>query len=163
MELSPSWEAASCAATHPYVPPLYSASIACRTLRPVSHIPVLTGRFDFTFTLPGWCRTFNQSFLVSLRDRRRIIAMCLLYRRYQKYKKNLIHWVHPINEKGKKLVCLHTISKSENRWKKGFNHFRMSISSFNDLHERLKDNLQRQNNKMRNCIQPVQMLAIALS
>jgi hypothetical protein len=26
---------------------------SARTLTPVSHIPVLTGRFDFTFTLPG--------------------------------------------------------------------------------------------------------------
>jgi hypothetical protein len=43
-----------------------------------------------------------------------------------------------------------------------FNSFRMSISTFDELHERLKDNLQRQNTKMRNCIQPVQMLAIAI-
>jgi hypothetical protein len=39
----------------------------------------------------------------------------------------------------------------------------MSISPFDDLHERLKDNPQRQNTEMRNYIQPVQMLAITLS
>jgi hypothetical protein len=46
--------------------------------------------------------------------------------------------------------------------KRFFNYFHMSISTSDDLHERLKDNLQRQNTKKRNCIQPVQMYTIVL-
>jgi hypothetical protein len=30
------------------------------------------------------------------------------------------------------------------------------------MHRRLKDSLQRRNSKMRNCIQPVEMLAVAV-
>ena len=45
---------------------------------------------------------------------------------------------------------------------KFFNYFRMSVASLDELHERIKDVLQRQNTKMRNCIQPVEMLAVTL-
>ncbi|CAL1300127.1 unnamed protein product [Larinioides sclopetarius] len=45
---------------------------------------------------------------------------------------------------------------------KFFNFFRMSIPSFDELHGRLKDTIQRKNTKMRNCIQPLEMLAITL-
>jgi hypothetical protein len=31
------------------------------------------------------------------------------------------------------------------------------------MHRRLKESLQRRNSKMRNCIQPVEMLAVAVS
>jgi hypothetical protein len=41
-------------------------------------------------------------------------------------------------------------------------YFRMSVSSFDDLHRRLKESLQCRNSKMRNCIQPVEMLAVAV-
>ena len=42
------------------------------------------------------------------------------------------------------------------------NYFRMSVSSFDEMHRRLKESLQRRNNKMRNCIQPVEVLAVAI-
>nr|CAH7764970.1 unnamed protein product [Callosobruchus chinensis] len=35
---------------------------------------------------------------------------------------------------------------------KFFNYFRMSITSFDELHGRIKDNIQRRNTKIRNCI-----------
>jgi len=38
----------------------------------------------------------------------------------------------------------------------------MSVSSFDEKHRRLKDCLLRRNSKMRNCIQPVGMLAVAI-
>jgi hypothetical protein len=42
------------------------------------------------------------------------------------------------------------------------NYFRMSVSSFDSLHRRLKESLQRRNSKMRNCIKPAEMLAVAI-
>ena len=38
----------------------------------------------------------------------------------------------------------------------------MLVSSFDELYRRLEDSLQRRNIKMRNCIQPVEMLAVAI-
>ncbi|XP_068082561.1 uncharacterized protein [Anabrus simplex] len=96
-------------------------------------------------------------------DHSRIIAMWLLYRRYRKNKRNRIHWVHPINEKREESGLFYTLFEDLRKdGKKFFNYFRMSISTFDDLHQRLKYNLRRQNTKMRNCIQPEQMLAIAI-
>jgi hypothetical protein len=43
-----------------------------------------------------------------------------------------------------------------------FNYFRMSVSSFDEMHRRLRESLQRRNSKTRNCIQPVEMLAAAM-
>ena len=45
---------------------------------------------------------------------------------------------------------------------KFLNYFRMSVSDFDEKHRRLKDSLQRRNSKMRNCIQPVEMLVVAI-
>jgi uncharacterized OsmC-like protein len=38
----------------------------------------------------------------------------------------------------------------------------MSVSSFDKMHRRLKESLQRRNSKMKNCIQPMEMLAVAV-
>jgi uncharacterized OsmC-like protein len=38
----------------------------------------------------------------------------------------------------------------------------MSVSYFDEMHRRLKDSLQRRTGKMRNYIQPVEMLAVAI-
>jgi len=38
----------------------------------------------------------------------------------------------------------------------------MPVSSFDEMHRRLEERLQRRNSKMRNCIQPVEMLAVAI-
>jgi len=38
----------------------------------------------------------------------------------------------------------------------------MSVSSFDEMHRCLKDSLQCHNSKMKNCIQPVEMLAVAV-
>ena len=43
-----------------------------------------------------------------------------------------------------------------------FNYFRMSVSSFDEMHLRFKESLQRRNSKMRNCIQSVEMSAVAV-
>jgi hypothetical protein len=38
----------------------------------------------------------------------------------------------------------------------------MSVSSFDEMHRRLKESLQRRNSKMTNYIQRVEMLAVAI-
>jgi len=38
----------------------------------------------------------------------------------------------------------------------------MSVSSFDEMHRRLKKSIQCRNSKMRNCIQPVEMLAVTV-
>jgi len=45
---------------------------------------------------------------------------------------------------------------------KFFKYFRMSVSSFDELHRRVMENLQRRKSKMRNCMHPVEMLAVAI-
>ena len=39
----------------------------------------------------------------------------------------------------------------------------MLVSSFEEMHRRLQDSLQRRDSKMRSCIQPVEMLAVAIN
>ena len=43
------------------------------------------------------------------------------------------------------------------------NYFRMSVSSFDEMHRRWKESLQRRNSKIRNRIQPVKTLVVAVS
>jgi hypothetical protein len=46
--------------------------------------------------------------------------------------------------------------------KQVLNYFRMSVSSIDELHRRLKESFQRRTNKMKKCIQRVEMLAVAI-
>ena len=45
---------------------------------------------------------------------------------------------------------------------KFLNYFRMSVSSFDEMHRCLKESLQLHNSKMGNCIQPVEILSVAV-
>jgi hypothetical protein len=96
-------------------------------------------------------------------DRNKIIAIWLLRRRCTKRQRNRLLWVHPINLERDQLRefdrQFEGLRCDENKF---FNYFRMSINSFDELHNRLKNTLQRQNTKMRNCIQPIQMLAYTI-
>lgn len=96
----------------------------------------------------------------------RAAALYILLRRRrlrQKRRRNRNLWVHPINLKRDEIGLFRTLFEDLHRDKnKFFNYFRMSISSFEQLHEKVKNHLQLQNTKMRNCIQPEEMLAIAL-
>lgn len=95
-------------------------------------------------------------------DRAKIAAVWLYYRR-KKRRRDRLHWVHPINERREQVGLFYTLFEDlRNDESKFFNYFRMSIASFDELHRRLKDVLQRQNTKMRNCIQPVEMLTVTL-
>lgn len=95
----------------------------------------------------------------------RIAAVWLLYKAYRR-KKNRGQrkmWVHPIIEKRLQLGVFHTLFRElredERRF---FNYFRMSMMSFDELHSKLKASLQRQNTVMRDCIDPMEMLAVTL-
>ena len=95
-------------------------------------------------------------------DRNSIIALFLLYRR-RKRRRNGLHWVQPIIQKGEEFGVFYTLFGE--MWDEGnkfLNYFRMSLSFFDEMHRRLKDSLQRRNSKMRNCIQPVEMLDFAI-
>jgi len=97
-------------------------------------------------------------------SRKRTIAMWLLYRRLRLRRKRVRkYWVHPINERRNSMATFNSLFEElladENKF---FNYFRMSVSSFDELHNRLKCSIQRQNTQMRYCIQPKEMLAVTL-
>lgn len=95
-------------------------------------------------------------------NRGKIIALWLIHRRRKRRKCHRL-WVHPITERREEVGTFNTLfgelRADENKF---YNYFRMSITSFDELHVRLKNVLQRENTKMRNCIQPVEMLAVTL-
>jgi len=70
----------------------------------------------------------------------KIIALWLIHRRRKWQKRNRLLWVHPINQRREEVGIFHTIFEGlrddENKF---FNYFRMSVASFDELHERLKD------------------------
>jgi hypothetical protein len=95
-------------------------------------------------------------------DRNSIISLFLSYRR-RKRRRNGLHWVHPIIQKGEEFGAFYAlVGALRDAANKSFNYFRMSVSSFDEMHRRLKESLQRRNSKMRNCIQPTEMLAVAV-
>jgi hypothetical protein len=91
-------------------------------------------------------------------DRNSIIALFLLYCR-RKRRRNGLHWVHPIIQKREEFGAFYTLFGAlRDGANKFFNYFRMSVSSFDEMHRCLKES----NSKTRNCIQPVEMLAVAV-
>ncbi|XP_072401694.1 uncharacterized protein [Diabrotica undecimpunctata] len=96
-------------------------------------------------------------------NRKHIVAMIILYRRIKRRKRTRNVWIHPINMKRKEFGVFYTffleLREDENKF---FNYFRMTISTFVELHHRLKDSLQKQNTFMRECINPMQMLAVTI-
>ncbi len=93
-------------------------------------------------------------------ERSRVIAMLYLSKKRRRTRK---HWEHPIVAKRLEFGTFYTIfPKLRENKKKFFNYFRMSIKSFDELHIKLKDHIQHENTFMRDCIQPIQMLAVTL-
>ncbi|XP_068082720.1 uncharacterized protein [Anabrus simplex] len=96
-------------------------------------------------------------------DREQIIALWLFHRRRKRQKRNPRLWVHPINQRREEVGLFYTLFEDlRNDENNFFNYFRMSIASYDELHGKLKDALQRQNTQFRNCIQPIEMLAVTL-
>ncbi|KAJ8949391.1 hypothetical protein NQ318_007487 [Aromia moschata] len=74
-----------------------------------------------------------------------------------------IYWIHPYVAKRKELGDFYKLFMNlRNHEDKFFIYFRMSIKSFDELHEKLKPVLQKKNTPMRECIEPIQMLCVAL-
>ncbi|GBN47578.1 hypothetical protein AVEN_153875-1 [Araneus ventricosus] len=94
---------------------------------------------------------------------KRIAAMWLLYRSLRRRRIKRNYWVHPIDQKIEKIGTFHTLLKElQKDEKKFFNFFRMTIPSFNELHQRLKSKILRKNSKMRNSITSEERLALTL-
>jgi hypothetical protein len=86
----------------------------------------------------------------------------IIYKR-KRQQKNCVFWVHHINARREEVGLFYTLFNDlRNDENKFFNYFRMSCASFDVLHEKLKDKLQRENMQFRNCIQPVEMISITL-
>ncbi|GBM80278.1 hypothetical protein AVEN_22820-1, partial [Araneus ventricosus] len=94
---------------------------------------------------------------------KRIAAMWLLYRRLRRRRIKSNYWVHAINQKREQIGIFHTLLKElQKHENKFFNLFRMTIPSFNKLHQRLKTKIIRKNSKMRNSITSEERLALTL-
>ncbi|KAF0715920.1 protein ALP1-like [Aphis craccivora] len=87
-------------------------------------------------------------------EKRQIAAIRIKKRK----RNNRLHWVHPILTKRVEFVAFYTLlPKLRQHEDKFSNYFRMSTTSFDELHLKLNDSIQRQDTFMRECIQPVQM------
>lgn len=97
-------------------------------------------------------------------DREEAIAMLLLYRRLKRRRrKNRVYWVHPLNARRNEVGAFYILFDDlRNDSEKFFNYFRMSIATFDALHNTIKDSIQRHNTTFRDCIQPVEMLAVTI-
>ena len=96
-------------------------------------------------------------------DREQLLALLLYRRRLKRKRKTGLIWVHSINQRREEVGDFYTLfPELRNDEEKFFNYFRMSISSFDELHNLLENHTQRKNTRLRNCIQPVEMLAITL-
>ena len=95
---------------------------------------------------------------------RNSIIAPLLYRR-RKGRSDRLLWVHPIIKQKKKeeFGAFYTLfGELRDDVNMFLNYFRMLVSSFDKLHRRLEDSLQRRDTKMRNCTQLVEMLVVAI-
>jgi len=97
----------------------------------------------------------------SAMDHNSIIAPFLY--RHCKRRRNRLLWVHPIfQKKGENLVPFTHYLLLWDDSNMFLNYFRMLVSSSDKLLCQLEDSLQRCNTKVRNYIQPVEMLAVTV-
>lgn len=90
------------------------------------------------------------------------LLLLLLIRRRRRRKKRKL-WVHPILEtRNYNGEFNHLFSELRLDEEKFFNYFRMSISSFDELCNILKDKIKREDTIMRKSIPPEERLAVTL-
>nr|CAH7741507.1 unnamed protein product [Callosobruchus chinensis] len=70
-------------------------------------------------------------------------------------RQNRLIWIYPINEPRNEVRTFYRLFKQLIQdYTKFLNYFGMSITSFDELHVRIKVSIQRKNTKITNCIQP---------
>jgi hypothetical protein len=68
-----------------------------------------------------------------------------------------MHWVRPIIPQREEFSAFQTLlDELRDDRNKFFNYIRMSVSSLEELHRRLKESLQHRKSKIRKSIQPVE-------
>ena len=98
--------------------------------------------------------------LIMDRDRLRLLYLLHL-RKKKRHRRRL--WIHPLIAERSKTGAFNTLFhelRQDNM--KFFNYFRMSITTFDELLNKLHDHLLRQDSKMRDSIKPVERLSVAL-
>jgi hypothetical protein len=81
----------------------------------------------------------------------------------RKHGRDRLLCVHPIIKKREELGAFYTLFyELRDDAHKFLNYFRMLVSSFDELHPRFEGSLRRRKTKMRNYIQPVEILAVAI-
>lgn len=113
-----------------------------------------------------WCTLSIFKHIGSAMDarRKRILLTCLLWNHHRKKsQKTRKYWIHPLLEKrhltGEFVTLFHDLRENSSKF---FNYFRMSVASFDELCAKLQEDLQKEDTKIRNCIPPVEMLAVTL-
>ncbi|KAL4090147.1 hypothetical protein QTP88_025046 [Uroleucon formosanum] len=94
-----------------------------------------------------------------------LACVAYLYSRVvRRRQKNRKFWVHPLlsdrSTKGLFNLFYNDLRKYEDKF---FNYLRMSVNSFDELMEQLREDLTGQQTNMRECISPVEKLVVTLS
>jgi hypothetical protein len=93
-------------------------------------------------------------------------AVCLwvLYRRMQRHRQGYRgYWVHPILRDILTANLYVTLYPNLRRYEpKFFNYFRMSVTSFDNLLELIKEEITADSNAIRYCISPEEKLIVTL-
>lgn len=93
-----------------------------------------------------------------------VVCLWFLYRRYKRQKqRQRQYWVHPIlRDKVTHGMFVTLYPKLREYEPKFFNYFRMSIKSFDDLLELIKDDIAPSSQCVRDTISPEEKLVITL-
>jgi len=103
--------------------------------------------------------------MVLKKQTKKLLILYLLYRRHKVVIRphRRKYWVHPILQNRENFGVYKTLyNELRSDPKKIFNFFRMSISTFDELHVTLKEEISRKDTKMRKSIGSEEMLAIAI-
>ena len=151
-------------------PQMKPCKISTANVRPRSHVQVFDRPGESAITTAvvtdrsneqeRWDQAVAHSEWSAM-DSNSIIDLFLLYRR-RKRRRDRSHCVQPIIQKREKFGSFYTLfDELRDEADKFLNYFQMSVSSFDELHRRLKDILQLYNSKMRKNFQPAEIFAVA--
>ncbi|KAF9413735.1 hypothetical protein HW555_008181 [Spodoptera exigua] len=92
------------------------------------------------------------------------LSVCLRKKKIEK-KREVRFWIHPILEKREEYGAFHTLVKNQLREDedKFYNYFRMQKTTFDNLLQKLSQELKHQDTFMRESISPAERLAVTLS